>query len=258
MNMETNANGKNAASEKKPIAILGAGRLATMLWRSQVGKCGWFYRFNIFRINQHSGRITQHFTSEDITDFAKLVQLLACAMSEDGYLEPDLRDDLSCLASCLADVLGNDYPEYVLPTTPDRAVGDVLGAVIQHFWDDAAHGFKKLPLCYHIYRKLVFVDRWLDGAVRHDEVLQETDRILVEDRCGACPICGKNDGYVDLSDCHWFVCNTHQTRWLADSNLSSTGELESREQCNKNGKKIQNYRIVVPWFPLTALAEASD
>ncbi len=258
MNMETNANGKNDASEKRPTALLGAGRLAAMLWRSYAGKRGWLYRFNIFRVNQRSGRVTQHFTSEDVGDFAKLVQLLACAMSEDGYLEPDLRDDLSCLASCLADVLGSDCPEYVLPTTPTRTVGDALRAVIQHFWEDAAHGFKDRPLCYHVYRKLVFLDRWLDGAVRHDEVLPETNRILVEDRCGACPICGKNDGYLDLPDCHWFVCNTHQTRWLAGSNLSSTWELETRAQWNQDWTKIQNYRIVVPWLPLTALAEGSD
>jgi len=74
MKMETNANGTNDASEKKPIAVLGAGRLAAMLWRSYVGRCEWLYRFNVFRVNRRSGRATQYFTSRDIADFAKLRQ----------------------------------------------------------------------------------------------------------------------------------------------------------------------------------------
>jgi hypothetical protein len=35
----------------------------------------------------------------------------------------------------------------------------------------------------------------------------------VENVYGCCPVCGMNDGYVNLGDEHWFYCWEHKKRW---------------------------------------------
>jgi hypothetical protein len=39
----------------------------------------------------------------------------------------------------------------------------------------------------------------------------------VENVYGCCPVCGMNDGYVNLGDEHWFYCWEHKKRWKLGS-----------------------------------------
>ena len=46
---------------------------------------------------------------------------------------------------------------------------------------------------------------------------------------GGCPECGTNDGFLFHGRDNWFVCDTHQTKWLIGSNLFS-GYLHMTDQ----------------------------
>ena len=36
----------------------------------------------------------------------------------------------------------------------------------------------------------------------------------MENVYGCCPVCGANDGYLDLGEEQWFYCSAHKKRWL--------------------------------------------
>ena len=36
----------------------------------------------------------------------------------------------------------------------------------------------------------------------------------MENVYGYCPVCGANDGYLDIGEEQWFYCSSHKTRWL--------------------------------------------
>jgi len=105
MKTRTDASVVSEASDNKPHAMLGAGRLTASIWKSPDQHGGWQCRFNIFRMTRRNGRVTQQFAPRDLPDLARLVQLLAFTLSDDGLLGSDPHDDLSCLAACLDDVL---------------------------------------------------------------------------------------------------------------------------------------------------------
>ena len=63
---------------------------------------------------------------------------------------------------------------------------------------------------------------------------------------GLCPICGRNDGFLNIGPDHVFVCNEHRVWWPVGSNLFSAWRLEDDTIWERNWKKIQGYRKVEP------------
>jgi hypothetical protein len=55
-----------------------------------------------------------------------------------------------------------------------------------------------------------------------------------EDYSGLCPVCRKNDGYLNIGRDHWFFCKEHKTKWCIGSNLFSAW----REQTEDDQRKI--------------------
>jgi hypothetical protein len=160
MNYDKNANGKNTPSDNKPYVMVGSGRLTAGVWKIADERSGWRYRFNIYRTIRASGRVSQWFGPSDIEHFAKLVEVLAITLADDGCLKDSLRDDLLCLASCLDDVLGCGATR-LQPSALTAVVINSIEAVVQHFRDDEAKDYAANPSTDHIFLHLRVLDRWL-------------------------------------------------------------------------------------------------
>jgi hypothetical protein len=65
---------------------------------------------------------------------------------------------------------------------------------------------------------------------------------------GACPHCGKTDGYLNIGPDHWFVCDKHRTSWFAGSNLFPGWE-DDTPAIALNRAKVASYRVVQPIYP---------
>ena len=63
---------------------------------------------------------------------------------------------------------------------------------------------------------------------------------------GACPVCGKTDGYLNVGRNHWFVCREHKKKWCAGSNLFSDWRDETEEKHEENAKLLESYETVSP------------
>ena len=66
---------------------------------------------------------------------------------------------------------------------------------------------------------------------------------------GGCPICGTNNGYLNVGREHWFVCDTHRIRWRWGINLMSTWRFENENDWKTNWEQIGDYEVREPWFP---------
>jgi hypothetical protein len=76
---------------------------------------------------------------------------------------------------------------------------------------------------------------------RGNEIQQEEAKAMtttnglgeVSDYFGSCPVCHKNDGYLNVGRTHWFYCKEHKKRWCAGSNLFSSWHDQTEEQQRK-------------------------
>jgi hypothetical protein len=85
----------------KPMGIVGAGPLTSMIWKTGDQDAGWRYRFNLFRTPARGGRVSQLFTPADVIHFVKLAHVLAAVLADDGCLSPVERGVLKRLAADL-------------------------------------------------------------------------------------------------------------------------------------------------------------
>ena len=46
----------------------------------------------------------------------------------------------------------------------------------------------------------------------------------------ACPVCGKNDGHINIGRGHWFYCIQHKKRQYVGSNLFSAWRDETEDE----------------------------
>ena len=67
-----------------------------------------------------------------------------------------------------------------------------------------------------------------------------------EEQYGNCPVCGKTDGYVNISCNHWFVCHEHKTKWFVGSGLFSSWENEREIDWLGNAVLLGRYEDVEP------------
>jgi hypothetical protein len=89
----------------KPYCSVGAGRLTSFVWKTGDQNAGWRYQFNLFRLAANGGRVSQLFAPADLIHFAKLTQVLAAVIADDGCLSPLDRGVLKRLAADLDQML---------------------------------------------------------------------------------------------------------------------------------------------------------
>jgi hypothetical protein len=88
-------------NKSKPYTIVGAGRLVSALWKRTDAGNSWQYRFNVYRMNPLSGRVSRLFRPSDVFDLVKLCQVLAATLVDDGCISTDDRQQLRELAANL-------------------------------------------------------------------------------------------------------------------------------------------------------------
>jgi hypothetical protein len=77
---------------------------------------------------------------------------------------------------------------------------------------------------------------------------------------GVCPICHKTDGYLNVGNDYWFVCNEHKTKWVVGANLFSSCMDETPEQQRADQEKIgfAGYEKVAAHYDTTEADEECD
>jgi hypothetical protein len=74
---------------------------------------------------------------------------------------------------------------------------------------------------------------------------------------GVCPTCRKTDGFLNVNNSHWFVCDEHKVCWLVGENLFSNWREESEADWKRNREKLEAYKVVEPAQFSDALLEAN-
>jgi hypothetical protein len=91
----------------KPYAMVGAGQLASAIWKTGDEVAGWRYQFNLFRMSP-KGRIGQQFGPADLVPLVKLVRVLAAVLADDGCVSPTQQTELARLAVLLDEFTAED------------------------------------------------------------------------------------------------------------------------------------------------------
>ena len=78
--------------------MLGAGQLVSALWKSRHPGSAMGYQFNIYRMSDRTGQVSQLLHSGDLPDLLKLCQVLATALAEEPCLSAEHRRSLADLA----------------------------------------------------------------------------------------------------------------------------------------------------------------
>jgi hypothetical protein len=246
MKTGNDANEVRKTANNRPYAMLGAGRLTSAVWKEGDDDSGWHYRFNIFRMNRPSGRVSQRYRPQDVVDLARLAQVLAFALSDDGCMDSELRDDLSCLAACLDQVLPDTKGGRRPRPRPWGAVGRAVREVLDYLLEDERVHFAESPSTDHIYRQLVLLDRWCAGVEEVESV--RLDRIGTEVQVssdGGCPLCAETHELVVDQRLVWAACRSHRTRWC----LGERDETEGPRSVSPGWHEVRDYLGVEPLRP---------
>ena len=89
----------------KPYFMVGAGRLASTVWKTGEEAQGWAYHFNLVVLDAEDGSVTRRFEPDDLPDLVTLVRVLAVELAGDGCMDDSLRAALFELAEkidCMA------------------------------------------------------------------------------------------------------------------------------------------------------------
>jgi hypothetical protein len=78
------------------------------------------------------------------------------------------------------------------------------------------------------------------------------------DYFGVCPICQRQNGMLNDGPDHWFVCNTHKTKWRVGSNLFSGWQHLTDEQLFGQRDKLTRYRAVKEFHPMKPAPTAQE
>ncbi|MHB8867168.1 MAG: hypothetical protein ACYC6N_32810, partial [Pirellulaceae bacterium] len=68
----------------KPCAMMGAGKLVSAVWKTRDQRSEWNVRFNVYRINDLTGHVSQLLRPGDLKDLIKLCQVLAVTLADDA------------------------------------------------------------------------------------------------------------------------------------------------------------------------------
>jgi hypothetical protein len=68
---------------------------------------------------------------------------------------------------------------------------------------------------------------------------------------GLCPICHKTDGYLNVGNQHWFVCEEHKVKWFVGENLFSSWMYETPGEQSREQKRLEFHSFVrvEPFYP---------
>jgi hypothetical protein len=58
----------------------------------------------------------------------------------------------------------------------------------------------------------------------------------MENVYGCCPVCGGNDGYLDVGEEQWFYCSVHKKRWLF-----GFGSFSAAHRATESGVHVQEF-----------------
>jgi hypothetical protein len=88
-------------------------------------------------------------------------------------------------------------------------------------------------------------------AESKDADLRSSDQDDAAGYFGDCPICHKNDGYVNVGNDHWFICVTHKKKWGIGANLFSSAmdETPERQLQEQESLGFDSFEIVEPFYP---------
>ena len=75
---------------------------------------------------------------------------------------------------------------------------------------------------------------------------------------GSCPVCGRTDGYLNISCNHWFVCHEHKTKWFVGSSLFSDWQFETEIDWLGNAVLLGRYKDVEPIDNIQALPASTS
>jgi len=81
--------------------LAGAEQLTASVYKTGDELTGFDYRFNITRLNNHTGRVNQWLTPDDLFAMVKLVRVLSAELADDGCMNESLRGQLIRLAAAL-------------------------------------------------------------------------------------------------------------------------------------------------------------
>jgi hypothetical protein len=71
----------------------------------------------------------------------------------------------------------------------------------------------------------------------------------MDDQFGACPECGKRDGYRNIYRQHFFFCEEHRITWVPGTNLFSSWREESKKDWREAWEQLKDYRVYDPDAP---------
>ena len=69
--------------------------------------------------------------------------------------------------------------------------------------------------------------------------------IKQEDQLSGCPLCGKNDGYLNAGAQHWGICKEHKVRWLHGENLFPEWKNQTIAEYLCNIRLLDSYKEYV-------------
>jgi hypothetical protein len=81
---------------------------------------------------------------------------------------------------------------------------------------------------------------------------------LVDDFFGGCPVCGRNDGFINIYQFHWFFCDQHKVKWLRGSNLFGCWQFQTPEDWQHGQNYLATYVEVAPVFSFEELLRCKD
>ncbi|MHC4880390.1 MAG: hypothetical protein ACYTGL_28405 [Planctomycetota bacterium] len=222
-----------------------SGRLVAAYARKENGKVD--YDITVFRRAGTSQRSGHRFEAADVEHLARLAQYLAFEVSEDQAMDQELRDDLGCLAASLESVFNTDRIRNALYCRRDGNAWNLLAQLLRDDLQLLEMSFRETPYSSHPYRRLVALDLWMRGIGPRDGFnLPELAPTGIEDYFGGCPICGKNEGYLNVWREHWFFCQDHKVRWIAGENLFSSWRYEDSGDWNQTLQEIGGFIEVAP------------
>ena len=86
------------------------------------------------------------------------------------------------------------------------------------------------------------------STVEPDSGFSSLDDAAQHDPLGLCPICGRNDGYLNISKNHFAVCNKHRVFWHVGTALFDSWQHENETIWQRNKEKLKGYKQVEPIY----------
>lgn len=70
--------------------------------------------------------------------------------------------------------------------------------------------------------------------------------IKQEEQLQGCPLCDKNDGYLNAGPQHWVICKEHKIRWLHGENLFPDWKNQTMSEYFSSIRLLDSYKEHIP------------